>query len=103
MKYKITCPQCKHHCYVRLSEPGDIKCKCPTCDAVFPVHVSRASFAEAAADSSSSRHTAYSSLSSRQLNRRLAAFFIGSAAFIGSVVIGLYVCAIIFRHMIITP
>lgn len=98
MKYKVTCPQCKHHCYVNVSEPGDIKCKCPTCDAVFPVHISRVSFAEVAR-AQSSRHSSHYSLSRRQLNRRLAAFFIGSAAFICCVVVGLFACAYVIRHM----
>ena len=94
MKYSIVCPKCQKRAYINVSAPGDVKCKCPSCGELFPVHISRASFAQVV-----ERHQQRGGLSQRQLNRRLAWFFIGSAMFVCSVIAGLFAMAFVMRNM----
>ncbi|MCR4854038.1 MAG: hypothetical protein K5893_10660 [Prevotella sp.] len=94
MKYSIVCPKCQKRAYINVSAPGDVKCKCPSCGELFPVHISRASFAQVA-----QHHHTHGELSKHQLNRRLAAFFIGSATFVFGVIACLFAVAFIYRNM----
>ncbi len=101
MKYSVTCNKCGKRAVLKLSAPGDIKCKCPTCGNVFPVHVSRASFAEEARRQEEYEHARMvGGLSQRTLNRRLAAFFIGSLLFVCSVIGGLKLCAMVAKAVL---
>ena len=101
MKYSVTCNKCGKRAVLKLSEPGDIKCKCPRCGHVFPVHVSRASFAEEVQRQGDyDHHRLVGGLSKRTLNRRLAAFFIGSLLFVCSVIGGLKLCAMVAKAVL---
>ena len=105
MKYTITCKNCGARSMVEADTPGDIMCKCPSCGSLIPVHIPSARSSESQGEHRHHhhhhhhRHSVSSEPTQRDLNRRLAWFFAGSALFIVSVIGGLFVCAQMAKAM----
>lgn len=96
LRFSVTCTQCGKQSIVKVSAPGDIRCECPRCGQVFPVHISRASFAVLMEEQ---RPTAErrAEAERRASNRQLALFFAGVALFVALAIGGLWLAALIMR------